>query len=127
MSMLLDALREWNCDVEGALERFVWDEELYTECLNTVLEDETFKELGTALEQNRIDDAFDFAHTLKGVLANMGLTPLYDITVRIVEPLRAGRSSGAGGEAPGMGPEIAEAYGELLRARDRLGELLGRG
>ena len=57
--------------------------------------------------------AFECAHTLKGMLANMGLTPLYDIVVRIVEPLRAGETAG-----------LLPACDELLAARDRLNTLL---
>lgn len=32
--------------------------------------------------------AFEAAHTLKGVVGNMGLTPLYQAVCEIVEPLR---------------------------------------
>ena len=57
--------------------------------------------------------AFECAHTLKGMLANMGLIPLYDIVVRIVEPLRAGEPA-----------ELLPVCDELLAARDRLNTLL---
>lgn len=113
-STLLKALRDWNCDVNGALERFVGDEELYKTCLHSVMADEAFVGLGGALERREIKEAFDYAHTLKGVLANMGLTPMYDITVRIVEPLRAGVSEG-----------LMPIYEELMQAKEYLGTLLG--
>jgi HPt (histidine-containing phosphotransfer) domain-containing protein len=35
--------------------------------------------------------AFDSAHELKGVLANMGLTPLWEDACALVEPLRVGK------------------------------------
>ena len=53
--------------------------------------DPAFAGLGEALAAKDVDTAFRHAHTLKGLIANMGLTPLYDLAVQIVEPLRAGQ------------------------------------
>lgn len=111
--MLLQELRDWGCDVDGALERFVGDKELYQECLYTVLTDKAFVGLGEALKCGAVKEAFDCAHTLKGVLANMGLTPMLDITVRIVEPLRDGNTEG-----------VLEAYEELLASKDILAHMV---
>lgn len=83
-------LKRWGCDMGGAMERFADDEELYLRCLNDVLSDENFEKLGKALKEDNATVAFDCAHTLKGVVANMGLTPIYDAVVKIVEPLRRG-------------------------------------
>ena len=113
MGALIEGLRDWQCDVDGAMERFLDDEGLYTSCLQAVLEDKAFAGLGEALEAHEVEQAFDYAHTLKGVLANMGLTPMFDIAVRIVEPLRGGSDEG-----------LMPVYEELLRARGHLAELL---
>ncbi|MGN0350083.1 MAG: Hpt domain-containing protein [Roseburia sp.] len=90
MENLFDRLRDWGCDIDGAMARFLNDEELYVECLHTVIDDEAFTKLEEALNNREIDQAFHWAHTLKGVLANMGLTPIYDVVAKIVEILRAG-------------------------------------
>lgn len=113
--MLLEELKDWGCDIDGALERFVGDKELYLSCLYTVLDDKAFAGLGEALRGNRIKEAFDCAHILKGVLANLGLTPMYDVTVRLVEPLRAGNAEG-----------LLPVYEELLETRTVLAGLLAR-
>lgn len=113
MSTLLEALKDWKCDVDGAMERFMGDEELYRTCLNAVLSDKSFAGLGAALKEDGVKEAFDHAHTLKGVLANMGLTPMYDITVRIVEPLRKGSAE-----------QLLPVYEELMEAKEYLGKLL---
>lgn len=113
MSTLLEVLKDWKCDVDGAMERFMGDEELYRTCLNAVLVDKSFAGLGAALEEGAVKEAFDHAHTLKGVLANMGLTPMYDITVRIVEPLRNGDSE-----------QLLPVYEELMEAKEYLGKLI---
>ncbi|MBR2100374.1 MAG: Hpt domain-containing protein [Eubacterium sp.] len=36
-----------------------------------------------ALKNNNLDEGFEIAHSLKGVLGNLSLTPLYDIMVEI--------------------------------------------
>lgn len=113
MTKVINALKEWGCDVDGAIERFIGDIELYETCLKTVLSDKSFTGLGEALKRDDVKEAFDHAHTLKGVLANMGLTPMYDITVRIVEPLRVGNSE-----------NLLLVYEELMQAKDKLAGIL---
>lgn len=113
MENLFDQLRNWGCDIDGAMARFLNDEELYVECLHTMLDDEAFGKLEEALNNREVDQAFHWAHTLKGVLANMGLTPIYDVVARIVEILRAGSDEGA----------LAD-YQELMKQRTKLQEIL---
>lgn len=52
-------------------------------------EDEGFSNLGGALEAKKYDDAFDYAHMLKGVAGNLGLNPLFNTISVLVEALRA--------------------------------------
>ena len=91
---LLQKLINWGCDIEGVMDRFLGEKELYRSCLETVVNDASFEELKNALEEQNVKTGFEAAHTLKGVLANMGLTPMYEVTVKIVEPLRAGVATG---------------------------------
>lgn len=114
MEMIFQRLEEWGCDVEGAMERFLDDRELYVTCLQTVILDGNFKKLGDALEDDKREEAFDYAHTLKGVFANLGLTPMYTIVETIVEPLRSGLPS-----------ELEQPYEELLASREYLKKLIG--
>jgi HPt (histidine-containing phosphotransfer) domain-containing protein len=114
MSELLSGLQGWGCDVSGAMERMLGDEEFYMEYLHLTVTDGEFDKLGQALERNDARAAFDAAHTLKGVLSNMGLTPLYDCVSAIVEPLREGRFD-----------DTAEEYARLLVRRAELSALLG--
>lgn len=113
MGEVISELKNWGCDISGALDRFLDDEELYISCLHTVIYDPAYEKLGEALNAQQIADAFEYAHTLKGVLANMGLTPIYDIAVRIVEPLRAGN-----------GENLIPVYEELLAANARLKSII---
>ncbi len=112
---ILTSLEDWGCDVEGAMNRFLEDEELYLTCLETVITDEAFDKLGTALTERQEQEAFDSAHTLKGVFANLGLTPMFEIVVDIVEPLRNGKCEG-----------LQDDYRKLLDANQYLKQVLGK-
>ena len=113
MCEVLEKLRAWGCDLDGALERFLGDEELYKSCLPMVAEDESFDGLKEALAEDERKKAFDCAHTLKGVFANMGITPMFDTVEKIVEPLRAGINDG-----------LMPVYEELSREREHLRSII---
>ena len=115
MDAIFEELREWNCDVDGALARFLDDTELYLTCLDTVVTDKAFGILGEALVDRDVSLAFDSAHTLKGVFANMGLTPMFRIVECIVEPLR-----------DGMIDDLMNDYHRLLEANEYLKDILER-
>lgn len=109
MNDIIERLREWGCDMDGAMERFLNDTELYEDCLKAVVDDEAFDGLKKALDEHNADEAFGCAHTLKGVLSNMGLTPMFDIIVLLVEPLRVGDCE-----------NLMPAYERLMESREKL-------
>ena len=88
---ILSQLVAWGCDVPGAMTRFLNNEDFYCTLLASVPEEKGFTELGVALKKKDTVAAFDSAHELKGVLANMGLTPLWEDACALVEPLRVGK------------------------------------
>ena len=108
-------LKNWGCDVDGAMERFLEDEELYVSCLQMMVSDANFEKLGTALKEKAVEQAFDASHTLKGVFANLGLTPIFLLVEQIVEPLRKG-----------VAENLWEPYEELLNGREQLKRILER-
>jgi Hpt domain. len=87
-------LKNLGCDIDGAMNRFLGDKEFYFECFDELMKDPGFEELKTALEKHDIDMAFENAHTLKGVLSNLGLAPLSEQMGQIVETLRFGSEEG---------------------------------
>lgn len=112
MSDRLDKLAALGCDIDGAMERFLEDEEFYFDCYDKVLVDPGFEALKAALEEHNIKEGFDYAHTLKGVLANLGMNSLYDIIVEIVESLRAGSDAG-----------LMDKYDKLMTEREKYLEI----
>lgn len=106
-------LQEMGCDVSDALVRFLDDEDFYLQCYEKVMEDPCFTALGQALNENNIKEAFEQAHTLKGIVGNMGLNSLYDILDFIVSSLRNGIVEG-----------MHEKYEELIAEQEKYKEIL---
>ncbi len=106
MDKLLESL---GCkDIETTKARFLNDTDFYLEIVNEMLGDAGFETLGGQLERRETNAAFDTAHMLKGIAGNCGVTPLYDLIVQIVEPLRGG--------APEY-PALEETYRRLMEQR----------
>lgn len=115
MKPIIEELTNRGCNMEETMARFLDNEDFYEECLVEMLGDAEFENLGKAIESNNVKDGFASAHTLKGVIANMGITPMYETVCRIVEPFRAGNEDG-----------VAEAYKELLEEREEYRELIAK-
>ena len=83
-----EILENYGVDYKGTMARFMGNESFYLRMLGLLSSDESFRNLGSALENGNLDGAFEAAHTLKGVAGNLGLTPLYRSVCAVVEPLR---------------------------------------
>ena len=68
--------------------RFMGKEDMYIKFLNMFEKDDNIRKLENSIGSGDLTAAFEAAHTLKGVTANLGLTPLYNAVCNIVEPLR---------------------------------------
>ncbi len=78
----------YGADYNFTMARFMGKEAMYLKFLDMLFKDDNLEKLGTALEQQDYEAAFAAAHTLKGVVGNMGLTPLFNAVCAIVESLR---------------------------------------
>lgn len=96
MGILLDKLAVYGMEVELTMERFVQDEELYADCLFGFIQDNEFSLLEQAMAKQDYAAAMDYAHSLKGVVGNLGLEPLFRVVCDLVEALR--RNDYAAGE-----------------------------
>ena len=67
-------------DLQGAMQRFYGNEELYIACLKSFLDDPTIAQLNDSISNGMWDDAFTAAHALKGLAGNMGFVPLMHAT-----------------------------------------------
>ena len=97
--MTLDSLRDFGANVDEGLQRCMGMDSFYLEMVELGLSDERFESLGKAIEEKNLDEAFEMAHALKGVIGNLALTPLYDTLCDITEHLR-GREEPRRKESP---------------------------
>ena len=86
-----ERLENLGVDIEETMERFVENEALYFRCLNKLQDDKNYSLLIEAIDEgNDATKAFDAAHALKGVSANLGLNKLFNELRVITEVFRAG-------------------------------------
>lgn len=88
MSDFKEKFEAYGGDYVTTMARFINNENMYLKFLDMLFQDENLEKLGKALEENDLQGAFEAAHTLKGVVGNMGLAPLFLAVCEIVEPLR---------------------------------------
>ena len=85
----INKLREYGADVDTGLARCMNNEAFYLKLVEKSLGDNAFDKLNESLDANDLDAAFEAAHSLKGVMGNLALTPIYDPMVEITELLRS--------------------------------------
>jgi HPt (histidine-containing phosphotransfer) domain-containing protein len=84
----IDKLNEFGANTKEGLDRCMNNEAFYLRLVDKAINDDSFIKLKDELENKNYDEAFKIAHSLKGVLGNLSLTPLYDLAVEITEYLR---------------------------------------
>ena len=87
--LTLDKLKECGVDTKEGLTRCMNNEGFYFKMIGLGLSNEYFESLEKALEDNKMDEAFEAAHALKGVIGNLALAPIYNPLSEITEMLRA--------------------------------------
>ena len=91
--LTLEKLQEFGVDTKEGMTRCMNKEKFYFRMISMGLSNDSFEKLGKALEENRLDDAFEAAHALKGVLGNLALTPIYAPLSEMTEMLRAKKTA----------------------------------
>lgn len=113
MSKLLDKCRAYGADVDATMDHFIGDEELFESCMEQFIQDEGFAGVKEAIEKEDYKAAFEYAHALKGVAGNLGLTPLFHEISAMVESFRVGDYS-----------QAEDQYARILKERDKVNQLM---
>ena len=87
--LTIDSLEAFGADTDDALARCMGNEAFYFKLIGKVLDDKNFEVLEQAIHAKDLDKAFEAAHSLKGVLGNLSLTPVYDPVNEMTELLRS--------------------------------------
>ncbi len=106
MSQFLEQFQMAGCDAKGVMDRFMDDEELLRECLEQFVAENDFTGLEDAISKADYQTAFEYAHALKGIVGNLGITPVYQPVCVLVEALRTSRTE----NAPAQLCDVMKAY-----------------
>ncbi len=85
----VEQLKAFGADTAEGIARCMGNEVFYLRMVGMLTKDKNFETLKAALAQNNLEAAFDAAHALKGVLANLSLMPIYKPVNEMTELLRA--------------------------------------
>lgn len=86
--LTVENLRNFGANVTEGLQRCMNNEQLYLTLVNRFLDQNTFPDLKAAILAHDLEKAFHIAHSLKGVIGNLSLSPLYDVIYQMTELLR---------------------------------------
>lgn len=86
--MIIDELKEYGVDMDVAMNRCVNNEALYINLAKKIPETKEFDELKQSIKDKDLDKAFSLAHALKGIVANLAITPLEEPIAEMTELLR---------------------------------------
>ena len=87
--LTMDKLREFGADVDTGLARCMNNESFYIMLIGKVIEDKRLALLEKQLADRELDKAFETAHALKGMYANLSLDPLTKPVSEMTELLRS--------------------------------------
>ena len=87
--LTIETMREYGADVEEGLSRCMGNEGFYIKLVNMAVSDDGYSRLEDALNRGDLDKAFETAHSLKGMLGNLSITPLYRPVAELTELLRS--------------------------------------
>lgn len=107
--LTIDKLQEYGVNTKEGLARCMGMEKFYFRMLGMGLKNDSFEKLGKALAENNLEDAFEQAHALKGVVGNLALTPIYEPLSEMTEMLRAKKDA-----------DYVSIYKPIKEIRDKL-------
>lgn len=104
-------LERLGMDVPKTLERFLDNEKMLIKFLKKFETDDNMEKLSLALKKGDVKTAFEAAHALKGISANLSLGNLNEIVAKQSECLRHEHLK----QATQLLPEAQAAYDEAKR------------
>lgn len=87
--LTIDKLREYGADVDEGIARCMNMTDFYISLVKKVLTDNRLPLLEQQIGEGSLEGAFETAHALKGMYANLSLTPLTKPVSEMTELLRS--------------------------------------
>lgn len=87
--LTIETLQSYGVNTKEGLSRCMNMEKFYFRMLGMGLKNDSFDKLEKLLAEGNLEEAFEQAHAIKGVVGNLAITPIYDKIADITEALRA--------------------------------------
>ena len=87
--LTIENLKALGANTDEGLARCLGKEDFYLRMVSMALADDGFEKLMDAVQKGDLNEGFERAHALKGVLSNVSLTTLAEPVSEITEELRA--------------------------------------
>lgn len=87
--LTIDELKALGADTNDGIARCMGKEDFYLRMVKLALSDDSFEKMKEAVLAGNLDEGFERAHAMKGILANVSLTSLYEPVAAMTEDLRA--------------------------------------
>ncbi|MBR0103316.1 MAG: Hpt domain-containing protein [Selenomonadaceae bacterium] len=85
----IEELQAYGINTKEGLARCMNNSTFYFRMLGMGLKNVSFDKLEKLLAEGNLEEAFEQAHAIKGVVGNLAITPIYDKIADITESLRA--------------------------------------
>lgn len=99
------------------MERFCGDEELYLNCIRMFVNENNCDTLDRYMNSGDYKAAFKVAHSIKGVVGNLGFSELYAVSCKFVDTLRGEPKLE---EAKVLYEDFKQSYAQMLTAVEEL-------
>ena len=86
--LTLESLKAFGADADRGLAICMNNEMFYFRLIKKSVDDANYEKLAEAIKAGDKEAAFIAAHTLKGVLGNLSLTPMFECVSEMTELLR---------------------------------------
>ena len=83
-------LKNRNFDVDGTIERFAGNTDLYEKYIRLFLEEKSYFQLEDAVKNLDYTEAENNVHALKGLAGNLGINSVYNASCLMLKELRTG-------------------------------------
>ena len=107
--LTIDALNRFGADTKDGMSRCLNNEDMYLRLVVKALDNPNYDRLSSAVAAGDKKAVFEAVHAIKGMMGNLGLTPLYELSSEMTELLRAGKDA-----------DYADYLARILRQRETL-------
>ena len=107
--LTIEGLKAFGANTDEGMARCLNREDFYLRLVKTVPGEPNFEKLEKAIADGDLDAGFEAAHSLKGVLSNLSLTPIAQPVSEMTELLRARTQT-----------DYSALLAEVLKQRDAL-------